>query len=89
MRQDRGGGGVVQVGVVWYTREAWERLGELAEDRQTVDVKFDDWERGALAAVRDLTRLGHWVRKVTVDHAARAEYVTQVLQREVTSICDR
>jgi hypothetical protein len=69
----------------------------LADDRDTLDDTFEDWERGALAAVRDLESGGRQIRKVTidvdalvvwcrerrcrVDSAARAEYVTYLLQQ--------
>ncbi len=70
---------------------------ELADDRDTLDDTFEDWERGALAAVRDLESAGQQIRKVPIDvdalvawcrgrrcridSAARAEYVTYLLQQ--------
>lgn len=87
-----------QLGVAWYSREAWERLRQLADDREALDDTFEDWERGALAMVRDLEAAGRHVRKVLIDvdalvkwcrerhcridQAARAEYVTYLLQGE-------
>jgi hypothetical protein len=75
----------------------WERLRELADDAQALDATFEDWERGALAAVRDLESMRRHIRKVPIDiealatwcrnqhrpldSAARAEYVTYLLQR--------
>ncbi len=86
-----------QLGLAWYTREGWARLRELAEDREALDDTFEDWERGALAAICDLQSAGRRVRKVPVDidalvawcrergraldSAARAEYVSDLLQR--------
>lgn len=85
-----------QLGLAWYSREAWERLREVADDREALDESFEDWERGALGAIRDLESVGRQIRKVPIDiealvswcrgrdrridSAARAEYVTYLLQ---------
>ncbi len=85
------------LGIAWYTRETWERLREVAADLQALDDTFDEWERGALAAVRDLESMGRRIRKVPMDiealvtwcheqhrlldSAARAAYVTYLLQK--------
>ena len=87
----------MQLGLAWYTREAWERLRELADDAQALDDTFEDWERGALRAIRELESVGRSVQKVPVeidalaawcrernrriDSATRAEYVTYLLRR--------
>ena len=86
-----------ELGLAWYTREAWEHLRKLADDREALDDTFEDWERGALAAIRDLATVGRQIRKVPIDvdalvswcrerncrndSAARAEYVTHLLQQ--------
>jgi len=86
-----------ELGLAWYTREGWERLRELAVDRELLDDSFDAWERGAQAAIAELAAMGRVVRKVPIDiegllawckaqgrplnSAARAEYVTHLLQR--------
>jgi CHASE3 domain sensor protein len=83
-----------ELGLAWYTREGWERLRELAVDREQLDDSFDAWERGAQA---ELAAMGRAVRKVPIDleallawcraqdrpldSAARAEYVTHLLQK--------
>jgi hypothetical protein len=86
-----------ELGLAWYTREGWERLRELAVDREQLDDSFDAWERGAQAAIAELAAMGRTVRKVPIDleallawcrtqdrpldSAARAEYVTHLLQQ--------
>ena len=86
-----------QLGLAWYTREGWKRLRELADDRDALDDTFEDWERGALGAIRELESAGRKIRKVPIDidalvvwcrergraldSAARAEYVSDLLQR--------
>src|SRR5258708_1305645 len=85
-----------QLGLAWYTRAGWERLRELAADKDTLDDSFEDWERGALAGIGEFKAMGREIRKVPidvealavwcayhnrkVDGAARAEYVTHLLQ---------
>jgi hypothetical protein len=85
-----------EIGLAWYTREAWQRLRELAADVDALDDTFEGWERGALKAIRELEAAGHRPRKVPIDvnllarwcqerhrpldSAARAEYVTHLLQ---------
>jgi hypothetical protein len=46
--------GDAQLALAWYTRETWARLREVADDAQALDGTFEEWERGALAAIRDL-----------------------------------
>jgi len=86
-----------ELGLAWYSREGWERLRELAVDRDRLDDSFEAWERGAQAAIAELAAMGRMVRKVSIDieallawcrnqrkppdSAARAEYVTHLLQQ--------
>jgi hypothetical protein len=85
-----------QLGLAWYTRAAWERLRELAADKDALDDSFEDWERGALAAIGEFKAAGREIRKVPIDvealavwcayhnrkldGRARAAYVTHLLQ---------
>lgn len=87
-----------QVGCAWYTRAEWERLCAVADDRDALDDTFEDWERGALAVIGKLTAAGRQIRKIPIDvealaawcrqegrrldGAARAAYVTHLLERE-------
>ena len=99
MRRDRGRlSNDGQIGLAWYSREAWERLRAIADDREKLDDSFEEWERSALQAIGDLASVGRQVRKVPIDvdayvtwcrecgcrldSASRAEYVTQQLQTE-------
>jgi hypothetical protein len=56
-----------QVGLAWFTREQWQRLTEVVDDRNELDDTFEQWERNALAALYKLESQGHSVRKVMVD----------------------
>jgi hypothetical protein len=87
-----------QIGLAWYSREAWERLRAIADDREQLDDTFEEWERGALQAIRDLVSVGRQVLKVPIDveayaiwcrergcrldSASRAEYVTERLHTQ-------
>jgi hypothetical protein len=86
----------LQVGFAWFTREQWERLTEITDDRNELDETFEQWERNALSALYTLHSQGHSVRKVSVDvetlvawcrergrrvdAAARADYVIVLLE---------
>jgi hypothetical protein len=94
-----------QLGLAWYTREGWARLRELADDRDVLDDSFEDWERRALAAIRELESVGRQVHKVPVDidaleawcrehgraldSAARAEYASGLLQGGAAQLSSR
>ena len=42
------------VSLAWYTSETSARLREVADDAQALDGTFEEWERGALAAIREV-----------------------------------
>ena len=87
----------MQLGLAWYSREDWERLREIADDRDKLDDAYEDWERQALKMIHDLEAVGRRVRKVPIniealiawcaerkcriDMAARSEYVTYLLSQ--------
>jgi len=97
MSRDRPNVGQAPIGFAWYTRETWERLRESADDREALDDTFEEWERQAVGAFRELESIRRSVRKVPVDidavvawcrkrgrrfdSAARSEYVAQLLRR--------
>jgi hypothetical protein len=88
---------MMQLGLAWYCREDWERLREIADDRDKLDDTYEDWERQALTTIRDLEAVGRRIRKVPIniealvawcrerkcriDMAARAEYVSYLLHQ--------
>ena len=45
---------MTQLGLAWYGREDWERLREIADDRDKLDDTYEDWERQALNMIHDL-----------------------------------
>jgi hypothetical protein len=87
--------GMKQLGLAWYSREDWERLHEIADDRDKLDDMYEDWERQALKMIHDLEAVGQRIRKVPIDiealiawcrerkcridMAARSEHVSYLL----------
>ena len=87
-----------QLGLAWYSRETWERLREIADDRDKLDDTYEDWQRQALTMIHDLEVVGQQIRKVPIDiealvawcrerkcridAAARSEYVAHLLRQE-------
>jgi len=85
-----------EIGLAWFTRDAWHHLVAVADDREALDDMFEEWERTALAAIQNLETLGRRTRKVPIDinalvtwcrqnnrridSAARADFVTHLLQ---------
>lgn len=85
------------IGLAWYTRESWQRLVEVADDRETLHASFEDWKRQAVATALQLAGAGADYRKVYLDvdalvtwcrergrpvnSAARAAYTSQRLQQ--------
>jgi hypothetical protein len=51
------------LGVAWFSRTQWQRLTEVVEDRNELDDTFEQWERGALDAVRTIERQGQRVER--------------------------
>jgi hypothetical protein len=88
---------MTEIGLAWYSREDWQRLREIADDRDKLDDAYEDWERQALKMIRDLEAVRQRIRKVPIniealiawcaerkcriDMAARSEYVSYLLSQ--------
>lgn len=88
---------MMELGLAWYSRQNWERLREIADDRDKLDDAYEDWERQALKMIHDLEAVGRRIRKVPIniealiawcaerkcriDMAARSEYVSYLLSQ--------
>lgn len=89
--------GEVRLGLAWYTPAGWAALKAAASDAERLDDSFEDWERGAQRALAEFASGGRTIVPVDVDvealirwcaersrpldAAARAEYVTHVLEQ--------
>jgi hypothetical protein len=88
----------MRVGFAWFDRAQWQRLAEVVPDRNELDDTFEEWERSASNALKDLERSGQRIEKVPItvdqllawcvlrgmvpDGKARSEYVAEILQRK-------
>lgn len=55
------------VGVAWYRREQWERLLDIAADRDVLEDTYDEWQTLAEETLRNLAKKGIVPRKVDID----------------------
>ncbi|MFN0313988.1 MAG: hypothetical protein ACKVQA_02980 [Burkholderiales bacterium] len=62
------------IGVAWFYRDHWQRLTEVAENRNELDDTFEEWERNALKAVQTMERQGQSVKRVYIDTDALASW---------------
>lgn len=79
------------VGVAWYSKEQWNRLRELADDKDALNDSYEEWlerwneftKRGPISKDRllkvevDVDDLARWCqfRNRLLDGKARSEYV--------------
>ena len=84
-------------GFAWFDKNQWQRLTEVADDPEILDSGFEEWERNALRALRNVERQGQPVEKVYINvdelvswckgrdvpvvSESRAEYVTFLLRQ--------
>ena len=55
------------LGVAWYTREQYERLLEVANDRDNLEDTVEEWQATAEKMMVQLSRPGVLPRKVHID----------------------
>jgi hypothetical protein len=55
------------VGCAWYRADQWERLREIAADRETLEQTYEAWVENAEQALRNMRESGMRVEKVEVD----------------------
>ena len=55
------------IGVAWYRPEQWQRLLEVAVDRESLHETYEEWAADATARFEDFRRMGIRVQKVEVD----------------------
>jgi len=86
----------LNVGIAWYLPEPWDRLREIAADADHMEKTYAEWlavaertlaemaERGfeVKKVVVDVNELAAWCAEqgVSIDSAARSQYVASLLQ---------
>jgi hypothetical protein len=87
-------------GCAWYRAEQWERLREIAADRDELEASYDDWAAHAEESLRQMREAGIDAEKVVidveellawcqaqgcdVDGGARARYAAEVMRQRAT-----
>ena len=56
-----------KIGVAWYGREQWERLKQVADDKEALDDTYEDWLKGFEELREHSAKQGVEVVKVEVD----------------------
>jgi len=85
------------IGVAWYRPEQWDRLLQIAADREVLEDTFEEWKVIAEESLKKFAR-GYHLRKVDidveellgwcnahnrpVDGAARSEFAAEKLREQ-------
>lgn len=56
-----------RIGVAWYRREQWDRLLQIASDRDELEDTYDEWVTMAERRLKELGQHGYMLRKVDID----------------------
>ena len=89
------------VAVAWYDATQWAKLKQVAQDADSLDDSYEDWQRGAERLERDLRRKGIEIQRAYIDvdalvvwcasrqkpinGAARSEYAAQLAANRESS----
>ena len=84
-------------GVAWYDRDQWERLHEVASDREVLEESYEAWVAMAERSIQELEQTGMLIERVPVnaekliawcteqgrpiDGSARAEFAAREFRR--------
>ncbi|SFX33749.1 hypothetical protein [Marinospirillum alkaliphilum] len=87
-----------QAGLCWIRPEQWQRLLEVAEDRDRLEKSWEEWQAKSLEMIEvfatrniliqkvevDVEALIDWChqREKTVNASTRAEYVTALMMEQ-------
>jgi hypothetical protein len=91
----------LNLGVAWYRREQWNRLLEVADDRDNLEDTYEEWEANAEKGLLTLNRPGFEPQRIDidieelirwcklknrpVDGAARSIFTAEKLQEQMES----
>ena len=57
----------IVLGVAWFRPQDWNRLREIAADRDALEESHQEWVEGATRTIRKLERQGVRPRRVIID----------------------
>jgi hypothetical protein len=88
----------IKLGLCWYQPEQWERLKEIADDRDGLEHTYEEWRKNASRAISDFQANGQSIKKVrinleelllwcnekgiAVNSEARSGYVAFIMQQQ-------
>jgi len=55
------------LGVAWYRPEQWDRLLQIAADREGLEDTYEEWKVTAEESLKKFAMLGYHIRKVDID----------------------
>ena len=55
------------IGVSWYRPEQWDRLLQIATDREVLEDTYEEWKAIAEKSLKKFAMLGYHLRKVDID----------------------
>lgn len=90
---------IVNVGIVWYSKEEWEKMKQISIDSERQEASFKEWEKMAQKTLADMKATGIVGTKVLIkseefllwckihslplDASSRSEYVSKLCQKEI------
>jgi hypothetical protein len=86
------------VGIVWYTKEEWQKMKEISSDSERFENTFKEWEQMANKSLIDMKASGIVAQKVFIktdefivwckihslsfDASSRSKYITEILSKQ-------
>jgi len=85
------------VGIVWYTKEEWQKMKEMSSDAEIFENSFKEWEQMANKSLLDLKATGIIAKRVFIkadefivwckiyslplDASSRSKYITEIMSK--------
>jgi hypothetical protein len=86
------------VGIVWYTKEEWQKMKEISSDAEILENSFKEWEQMANKSLVDMKASGIFAQKVFIktdefivwckihslpfDASSRSKYITKIMAKQ-------
>ncbi|MCL4549836.1 MAG: hypothetical protein M1495_14850 [Bacteroidetes bacterium] len=85
------------IGIVWYSKEEWEKMKQISIDSERLEASFEQWEKMAQKTLFEMKATGIIGTKVLIksedflvwckihslplDAASRSEYVSEIMSK--------